>query len=105
MTYAERVMDGNINVPGYEFGSPSVPRSPVSLEELRALEQACGFDNNAREQLRKAAGQLTRRAEDLVDKWRSVIGEHAEMRQVRSRRSTQRSLQGCREKAFRSMGD
>jgi Protoglobin len=80
--YAERVMNGNIDIPGYEFGSPSVPRSPVSLEELRALEQACGFDANARDQLRKAAGQLTRRAEDLVDKWRSVIAEHPEMRQV-----------------------
>lgn len=75
-------MDGNIQIPGYEFGSPSLPRSPVSLDELRALEQACGFDSNAREQLRKAAVVLTGRAEDLVDIWRSVIAEHPEMRQV-----------------------
>jgi hypothetical protein len=70
------------HIPGYEFGSASLPRSPVSLDELRALEQACGFNNNAREQLRKAAGVLMRHAENLVDKWRSAVAEHAEMRQV-----------------------
>lgn len=75
-------MDVNVHIAGYDFGSRSLPRSPVSLDELRALEQACGFDSNAREKLRKAAVVLTPRAEDLVDKWRSLIAEHSEMRQV-----------------------
>ncbi|MBV9269142.1 MAG: hypothetical protein JO061_23435 [Acidobacteriaceae bacterium] len=75
-------MNSNVHIPGYDFGSKSLPPSPISLEELRALEQACGFDNNAREQLRKAAVVLAPHAEDLVDKWRSIIAQHAEMKQV-----------------------
>ena len=74
-------MDNN-HIPGYEFGSPAVPRSPVSLDELRLLEQACGFDSSALEQLRKAGAVLTARAEDLVNLWRSAIAEHPEMKQV-----------------------
>jgi hypothetical protein len=75
-------MDQQTNILGYEFGSPSLARSPVSLDHLRDLEQACGFDRNAREWLRKAAVVLTARAEELVDKWRAAIAEHPEMRQV-----------------------
>lgn len=60
-------MKNNPQIPGYDFGSPSLPRSPVSLATLPALEQACGFDSHARDQLRKAAVVLSPHAEDLVD--------------------------------------
>ena len=75
-------MSENAPIPGYEFGSHSIARSPISLDELRALERAAGFDESAREWLRKAAPILGPRAEEMVDKWRGEIAAHPEMAQV-----------------------
>jgi hypothetical protein len=36
-------------IPGYDYGKPSVARSPVSLEELREIETSAGWsDEDAR---------------------------------------------------------
>jgi hypothetical protein len=75
-------MDANIQIPGYGFGSPSIPRSPVSLEQLRALEEASGFTTEDKQWLRKAARVLAQRAEEIVDGWRAVIAAHPEMAHV-----------------------
>ena len=75
-------MDNQIQIPGYEFGAQSRAHSPVSLDQLRALEQAAGFDEDARQWLRKAARALVPRAEAIVDTWRSAIAAHGEMAQV-----------------------
>lgn len=69
-------------IPGYTFGSGSVPRSPVSLDELRALEAASGFDDEAHAWLRRASTILALGAEELVDKWRSVIAAQPGMARV-----------------------
>lgn len=69
-------------IPGYDFGSDALPCSAVSLDELRALERACGCDEESREWLRKAAPIFTQRAEELVDTWRAAIALRPEMSEV-----------------------
>jgi hypothetical protein len=75
-------MNETVQILGYEFGSRSLPRSPVSLDQLRALEQASGFNDGVRQWLRKAARVLAPRAEEIVDRWRAVIATHSEMAQA-----------------------
>jgi len=76
------IVKQSVQIAGYDFGSGSLPRSPVSLDELRSLEQASGFDDDARQWLRKAGRVLVPRAEEIVDGWRAVIGAHPEMAEV-----------------------
>jgi hypothetical protein len=59
-------------IAGYDYGH--VPRSPVSLQELRELEATVGFTEQDRESLRRAAALLRDEAEALVDGWRQLIG-------------------------------
>ena len=75
-------MKDTVQIPGYDFGSGCLPHSPVSLDELRSLEKASGFDDDARQWLRKAARVLVPRAEEIVDGWRAVIAAHPEMVQA-----------------------
>ncbi|HEY6258266.1 MAG TPA: protoglobin domain-containing protein [Xanthobacteraceae bacterium] len=60
-------------IAGYDYGN--VPRSPVSLDELNALEATVGFTEQDRTCLRRA-GELIGEddAEALVDGWRKIIG-------------------------------
>jgi hypothetical protein len=75
-------MDTNIQIPGYAWGSALIPRSPVSLQQLRLLEKASGFSDEDRQWLLKAAPVLVARAEEIVDAWRAAIAAHSEMAQV-----------------------
>jgi hypothetical protein len=75
-------MNDQNKIPGYTFGSGSVPHSPVSLDDLRALEADSGFDDEARAWLQRASAILRPRAERLVDKWRSVIAAQPDMAHV-----------------------
>lgn len=63
-----------IHIPGYDYGSAAVPRSPVSLEELRQLEQTVGWTEVDAEVLRRQADLFQRDADAMVDSWRAVIG-------------------------------
>ncbi|MGH7984748.1 MAG: protoglobin domain-containing protein [Candidatus Binataceae bacterium] len=75
-------MDRNARIPGYEYDSRLLPHSPVSLDELRSLEQAAGFGEADREWLRRAAPILAPHAEEIVDGWRAAIAAHPEMARV-----------------------
>jgi hypothetical protein len=61
-------------IPGYDFGRPSVARSPVSLAELRELEATVTFTDDDRRWLGIAGDILEPQAEAVVDSWRKVIG-------------------------------
>jgi hypothetical protein len=60
------------HIAGYDYGQ--VPRSPISLDELRELEAAVGFTEEDRAGLRRAGALLRDDAEALVDGWRKLIG-------------------------------
>lgn len=61
-------------IPGYDFASPAIKHSPVSLDELRELEASVGWTDQDGQALKKHEHIFLSRAEDMVDSWRSVIG-------------------------------
>jgi hypothetical protein len=67
---------------GYDFGTTRVARSPVSIEELRQLEQAVGWTEEDAAVLRRAGDQVGAHAEALVDAWRARIAAQPSMARV-----------------------
>jgi len=65
--------EANVNIAGYDYGQPSVARSPLSIEELRELEQTVGWSDADAETLRRHVDIFRRHAEEMVDAWRAVI--------------------------------
>ena len=63
-------------IPGYEYGSPSAARSPVSVEEFGLLKQSAGFTDSDQWWLIVAGAVLGDQTKELVGKWRSVIATH-----------------------------
>ena len=67
-------MHSTSNIPGYTYGTREVLASPISIEELRKLEEAAGWSEADAGWLRAAAEILVPQAEAIVDSWRAVIG-------------------------------
>jgi hypothetical protein len=67
-------MSSQCPMAGYTFGEVSVGVSPVSLEELRQLEEAVGWSEEDALWLKVAAETVVPQAEAMVDSWRSSIG-------------------------------
>jgi Protoglobin len=63
-----------VSIPGYDYGTARAARSPVTLEELRELEQTVGWTAEDTEALKLAGEVLRDQAEALVDSWRAQIG-------------------------------
>ena len=61
------------NIPGYTYDDPSVPASPVSLEELEQLMISVGFTDVDRFELRLAGQVLVDQTREIVTRWRSEI--------------------------------
>jgi hypothetical protein len=61
-------------IAGYDYGTSRVARSPVTLEELRALEASVGWIAEDAAALRAAGMVLGPQAEAMVDSWRVDIG-------------------------------
>lgn len=60
---------------GYTYGTPDAARSPLTLEELRRLEQAVGLTDEDEPDLRRAGEVLAPQAADMVDAWRAMLAE------------------------------
>lgn len=58
---------------GYDYGTPSVPRSPVTADELALLERTVGLTADDERWLRRAGEALRGRTADVVGAWRDVI--------------------------------
>ena len=61
-------------IPGYDYGASNIAQSPVSLDELRQIEQTVGWSEADAEILYRHAAFFEQNAERMVDQWRSVIG-------------------------------
>jgi hypothetical protein len=59
-------------IPGYSYGSPEVPASPVTMAELGNLEAAAGWSEADAIWMRVAAEILVPQAEAMVDHWRAA---------------------------------
>jgi Protoglobin len=66
-------------IAGYALGSSRSAKSPVSLEELRHLEQAVRWTEEDVRVLKKYAAQFEAQSEKMVDSWRAVIGAQPEL--------------------------
>jgi Protoglobin len=66
-------------IAGYTYGTDKIERSPVTLTELRQVEQAAGWDAADAAALRHMGELIRDDAEQLVDSWRTVIGEQPEL--------------------------
>ena len=74
-------MTADPQIPGYGFGSPETARSPLSSEDLLHLEQTLGWSADDERLLREHAGLFRRKAEQMVDSWRAVIGAQPHLAQ------------------------
>jgi hypothetical protein len=63
-------------IPGYDYGSSSVAKSPISTKELEQLKQSTGFTQDDEHWLRVAGDVLVDQTKELVEKWRAVISAH-----------------------------
>lgn len=63
------------DIPGYDYGTRRIAPSPVSLDDLRALEQSVGWSDHDTRALKVAGDVLGDQAEALVDSWRAQIGK------------------------------
>ncbi len=62
-----------ISIAGYDYRRPKVAHSPVTLEELRALEASAGWSEADAECLSRHGNIFRDQAEAMVDTWRAVI--------------------------------
>jgi hypothetical protein len=60
-------------IPGYSYGTPEVPKSPVSLSELQDLKISVGFTEQDQVYLRLAGEVLADQTKQIVEHWRSGI--------------------------------
>jgi hypothetical protein len=61
------------HIPGYLYGSPEIPMSPVTLEELEKLKTAAGFTADDERHLRMAGEVLSTQTKEVVGHWRAKI--------------------------------
>jgi Protoglobin len=62
------------DIPGYTFGTDTVPRSPVSPGELELLQATLLLGEDDRAALRRSGDLLAPRVEDILDVWYGFVG-------------------------------
>jgi hypothetical protein len=62
------------SISGYDYASPNLARSPVSLEELRRIEAAVRWSEDDARVLQRHGHIFKNHAEQMVDSWRAIIG-------------------------------
>jgi hypothetical protein len=70
-TSVHELQDGTIA--GYDYGQPGVAHSPVTLEDLREIEQAAGWTEEDARTLQRHGDIFQQNAEQMVGAWRKVI--------------------------------
>jgi hypothetical protein len=61
-------------IPGYDFGAPSVPRSPISVEEFELLKKSVLFGDDDVLALRTSLEVLRDQTEAILDVWYGFVG-------------------------------
>lgn len=64
------------DIPGYDYGSPSIAKSPISVQELELLKQSAGLTADDERWLHIAGEVLAHQTKPLVEKWRAAIASH-----------------------------
>lgn len=66
-------------IPGYTFGTPAVPRSPVSGEDVELLRATLLWSDDDDRYLRMAGEVLGDQVDDVLDLWYGYVGSHAHL--------------------------
>jgi hypothetical protein len=69
-------------IPGYNLGSATVPRSPVTLEEFDRLKQTVLFTDEDIHWLRQSAEVLREQTEPILDVWYGFVGSKPHLLQA-----------------------
>jgi pimeloyl-ACP methyl ester carboxylesterase len=69
------------DIPGYDYGSLNVAKSPITLKELEELKQSAGFTEEDERWLHLAGEILADQTDELVAKWRDIIAKHPHLAQ------------------------
>ncbi|RMG96277.1 MAG: protogloblin ApPgb [Deltaproteobacteria bacterium] len=62
------------NIPGYTYGSPDLPPSPVSRETFEDLKKSVLFTEEDIHHLRMSKAVLEDQVEDILDVWYGFVG-------------------------------
>jgi hypothetical protein len=68
------------NIPGYTYGTDSVAKSPISLEDWEALKKSALFSEEDVFYLRLSQDILADQVGDLLKVWRGIIFDHPHLR-------------------------
>lgn len=63
-----------MTIPGYTFGSPTLARSPISMDEFAAMRQSALFGEDDVRALRMSLDVLRPQVEAVLDVWYGFIG-------------------------------
>ncbi|MDW8244108.1 MAG: protoglobin domain-containing protein [Thermogemmata sp.] len=63
-------------IPGYSYGQPDVPSSPLSLTELEQLKQAVLWTSEDEKYLRQAGAVLADQVDAILDLWYGFVAAH-----------------------------
>jgi hypothetical protein len=67
-------------IPGYDYGTDKVPKSPISIEEFEELKKSALFSEEDVIYLRMSEKVLADQVGDLLQTWRGVIFDHPHLR-------------------------
>lgn len=64
------------SIPGYTYGSPAVPRAPLSLEELERIKETLLLGPDDLRALRTAREVVADQVDAILDVWYGFVGSH-----------------------------
>jgi protoglobin len=67
-------------IPGYDYGTDTVSKSPISMEEWEELKKSALFSEEDIVYLRLSEDVLADQVDDLLQIWRGVIFDHPHLR-------------------------
>lgn len=76
------------SIPGYTYGASSLPRSPVTLDDLALLKETILFGDEDIAALRQAQDVVQDQIEDILDVWYGFVGSHPYLAHYFSKRGT-----------------
>jgi hypothetical protein len=74
-------------IPGYAYGLPSVPRSPVSEADLELIKKSLLFGDGDVQALRMSRDVLADQVEAILDVWYGFVGSNPHLLQSFTRRA------------------
>jgi hypothetical protein len=70
------VTGNQADIPGYDYGAQTVPRSPLNVEDFDLLKQSVLFTEEDEQYLRLAGDVLEDQVEDVLDVWYNFVASH-----------------------------